>query len=111
MQITGSIQLLSTRSGEKKDGSGTWSSQTVRIVETSGQYPKSLVADIFNDKVAFVEGEVATWHFQTEAREYNGRYFNDVKLWKKEPVGGTQAQAAPARPAKSPLDDDDDLPL
>lgn len=126
MQITGKITaVLPVVSGTKKDG-GTWSKQSFVITEEADKYPKSLCFEVWNDKVPVTLGEVCTIHFETKASEYNSKWYNEVRCWKKEggasgmaapsqaPQGATlpPQQAAPvAAPAFIPSGGDDNLPF
>jgi hypothetical protein len=123
MEIKGKItQMLPVVSGAKKDG-GTWSKQSFVITEEADKYPKSLCFEVWNDKVPVSLGETCTIHFETKASEYNGKWYNEVRAWKKEgaataPQGATlppmPAPAAP-NPASAPVfstsQDQSDLPF
>jgi hypothetical protein len=103
MEIKGKItHELPVVSGTKKDG-GTWSKQSFVITEEADKYPKSLCFEVWNDKVPVTLGEVCTIHFETKTSEYNGKFYNEIRAWKKEgassaPQGATlpPQQAAPA---------------
>ena len=45
--------------------------------------------------------------FNLKSREYNGRWYNDLQIWKIAPAGASQpeAPAAPARPAQQAAPD------
>ena len=47
-------------------------------------------------------GQTATVSFDIESREYNGRWYTDIRAWKAE-IAQTPA-AQPAAPAASPFD-------
>lgn len=67
-------------------GSTAWKNQLV-IIEQSGQYPKPLAVKINPEKVdinTFSLGEQVTAHINIESREYNDRFYTDVKAWKIE---------------------------
>lgn len=106
MQIKGII----THIGEVVSGEGSkgpWKKFQAVITEQGPQYPKSLVFDVFNDKVAVALNEECTIHFETKANEYNGKWYNNVNAWKKE--GSTSAPAPVAEPAAP--QDGSDLPF
>ena len=112
LQITGRvIQVLEEQSGQGKNG--TWRKQEF-VLETPGDYPK---------QVCCVQwGETITAHIDIQSREYNGRWYTDVKAWRIErgagaPQGGGQA-SGPAQNAGAPGagpfggdQDDDSLPF
>lgn len=94
------IQILPLQSGMGKNGE--WKKQDV-IVETDGQYPKKVCISIWGDKASeaiLQVGNVLDISFDVESREYNGRWYTDVKAWKVDlavPAAGgySQAQSVP----------------
>jgi hypothetical protein len=93
MEIKGKItHELPVVSGTKKDG-GTWSKQSFVITEEADKYPKSLCFEVWNDKVPVTLGEVCTIHFETKTSEYNGKWYNEVRAWKKEGATATAPSA------------------
>lgn len=88
MQLTAKlIQLLPLQTGTGKNGQ--WKKQDI-IVETEGQYPKKVCISIWGDKInesMLKVGSMLTISFDVESREYNGRWYTDVKAWKVEPAG------------------------
>jgi len=85
------ISLLPLQTGNGKNG--TWKKQDI-IVETDGQYPKKVCVSIWGDKIdekKLVPGNRLKIDFDVESREYNGRWYTDVKAWKVELDGATQA--------------------
>ena len=83
MELTGKIiQILPEKSGES--ARGQWRKQEY-ILETEGQYPKTVCFMAWSDKIdefAIKEGETITVSIDLESREYNGRWYTDVKAWK-----------------------------
>ena len=83
MEITGKIiQILPEQSGESARGS--WRKQEY-VLETDGQYPKKICFMAWGDKIdefAIRETETVTAVINLESREYNGRWYTDVKAWK-----------------------------
>ena len=115
MQITARLfQVLPLQSGMGKNGE--WKKQEV-IVETDGQYPKKICISIWGDKINESQlqiGNMLTIDFDIESREYNGRWYTDVKAWKVEMAGQGQENAQPvASPVIPPLPENekDDLPF
>ncbi|MCF0192583.1 MAG: DUF3127 domain-containing protein [Prevotella sp.] len=111
MEITGKIiAVLDKRSGTSQRTGNTWASQEY-VLETHDQYPRRCLFNVFGeDKIANMNiqiGEELTVSFDIDAREYNGRWFNDIRAWKVERVvpGQTtepmayQPMATPAQPA------------
>jgi Domain of unknown function (DUF3127) len=85
MQLTAKlIQLLPLQTGTGKNGE--WKKQDI-IVETESQYPKKVCISIWGDKINTSQLKVGNQlkvDFDVESREYNGRWYTDVKAWKIE---------------------------
>lgn len=101
MEVQGKIiQKLPLQSGTSKAGNA-WSKQ-VYILETMEAYPKKVAFDFFGDRInqydAFCEvGNTITLSFDIESREFNGRWYTDIRGWKAEPYNPA-AQPAAATP-------------
>lgn len=75
-------QLLPLQIGMSKNGQ--WRKQDI-IVETDGQYPKKICISIWGDKInekQLIIGNNLDISFELESREYNGKWYTDVKAWK-----------------------------
>ena len=83
MELSGKIiQLLPEKSGES--ARGPWRKQEY-ILETESQYPKQVCFMAWSDKIdefAIKKGENLVVSIDIESREYNGRWYTDVKAWK-----------------------------
>lgn len=83
MEIKGKIiHILDEKSG--KSANGTWRKQEF-VLETDNQYPKKICFMAWGDKIdqfAIKQGETVTVSIDLESREYNGRWYTDVKAWK-----------------------------
>ena len=100
------IQLLALQTGEGKNG--TWKKQDF-VIETDGQYPKKVCISAWGDKLnegALQVGNEVNISFDVESREYNGRWYTDLKAWKIDTLGATgsepssySASAPSSRPA------------
>jgi len=97
MQLTAKlIQLLPLQTGNGKNGQ--WKKQDV-IVETEGTYPKKVCISIWGDKIdasMLQPGAMLSIDFDVESREYNGRWYTDVKAWRVAPAGTAAPSPAPA---------------
>ena len=101
MEITGKIiAVLPERGGVSKTGN-EWKMQEY-VLETHEQYPRKICFNVFgSDKIAQFNiqvGEEITVSFDINAREYNGRWYNDIRAWKVE-RGVPAAPAAQYEPA------------
>jgi hypothetical protein len=108
------IHVLPLQTGEGKNG--TWKKQDI-VVETSDQYPKKICVSIWGDKApegSLRVGNMLDISFDVESREYNGKWYTDVKAWKVE-VQGATPQTQPFIPPEPPFmphyDDPQDLPF
>jgi hypothetical protein len=92
MQLTAKlIQLLPLQTGSGKNGQ--WKKQDI-IVETDGTYPKKVCISIWGDKInesILKIGSQLDISFDVESREYNGKWYTDVKAWKIEAAGAATA--------------------
>ncbi|HVY74320.1 MAG TPA: DUF3127 domain-containing protein [Puia sp.] len=114
------VQLLPLQTGTGKNGQ--WKKQDI-IVETEAQYPKKICISIWGDKIDASQlqpGNMLKIDFDVESREFNGRWYTDVKAWRIEAVGaaasGGSSQNGGSR-STGPIDSepafsaDDDLPF
>ncbi len=107
------IQLLGVQTGQGKTGN-QWKKQDF-ILETGDTYPKKVCIAVWGDKIDMAQfqiGQQLTVSFDVESREFNGRWYTDVKAWKVVPQGaGAASGSAPV--ANGPIDPmpDDDLPF
>jgi hypothetical protein len=87
MQLTAKLlTLLPLQTGKGKNGE--WKKQDL-IVETGDTYPKKICVSVWGDKInpsVLVVGNELKIDFDVESREYNGRWYSDVKAWKIELV-------------------------
>jgi len=111
LSITGSItEILPEQSGEGRNGQ--WRKQEF-ILETEGDYPKQICIVQWGeniDRFGLQTGERVKAHIDLQSREFNGRWYTDVKAWKVE---RDQSQGGPPSTSgepflEPPLDDGDD---
>lgn len=85
MEITGKlIQKLAPLTGQS--AKGVWKKQEI-IIETEGQYPKKVCLMVWNDKVDLDNvaiGQTIKAFVEPESREYNNKWYTDIKMWKIE---------------------------
>ncbi|MBR4786694.1 MAG: DUF3127 domain-containing protein [Bacteroidales bacterium] len=94
LEITGKlIQKMQPVGGTSAKGN-TWQKQEF-VIETEDQYPRKICANLWGDKIDQLNqyniGDLVKVSFDLESREFNGRWYTDVKAWKLErpQVGGT----------------------
>lgn len=121
LQITGEVKkLLEEQSGESKNG--PWRKRDF-ILETQGKYPKPVCITQWGDNIDqdnVQVGETVTAHIDIQSREYNGRWYTDVKAWKIEKGAGGGEDSRDIQlsasdddfdPQDVPEDIDDELPF
>ena len=77
---------------------GTWERQTVVFEQPNKQYDKELAVTFMNksqDVASLRVGESYLVSFDIESRNYQGRWYTDVRAWRIQPL---QQNAAPAMP-------------
>ena len=83
LEISGKIiELLALKSGQSANGE--WRKQEY-VLEIDGQYPKKICFMAWGDKIDqfnIQQGETIEVSIDLESREYNGRWYTDVKAWK-----------------------------
>ncbi|HOP05059.1 MAG TPA: DUF3127 domain-containing protein [Tenuifilaceae bacterium] len=109
MEITGKLQSkLPQQSGQGKNGA--WVKQEF-ILETQEQYPRKVCISLWGDKVRDLEpiqpGETLKVSINIESREFNGRWYTDVRAWKLERTGTSSQAQVPDAP---PMPSNDELP-
>jgi len=94
MELEGKIiQINALQSGEGKNG--TWKKQEY-IVETKSQYPKKVCVTVWGDKIdqfSLNQDEDVKLSIELESREYNSRWYTDVRAWKAERASGAAFDA------------------
>jgi hypothetical protein len=114
MQLTAKvIQILPLQTGSGKNGE--WKKQDI-VVETDGQYPKKVCISVWGDKINanhLVVGNKLKIDFDIESREYNSRWYTDVKAWKVEVVGANSNSNDFPPPDLEPIasNGNDDIPF
>ena len=97
MELIGKIiQILPLQEGVSKAGN-PWKKQEY-ILETLGtQYPRKVCFNLFGDSVdkfPMQVGQDVTVSIDIESREFNGRWYTDVRAWNV--LNGVQLAGAPA---------------
>lgn len=103
MEISGKIiAALPPRGGVSARTGNNWKIQEF-VIETHEQYPRKCMFNVFGEdrlkEMNIQVGEELTVSFDIDAREYNGRWYNDIRAWKVE------RNAAPAPTQMPPAAD------
>ena len=99
MDISGKIiKALEVRSGVSQRTGNKWMSQQF-VIETHDQYPRHCVFSVFGEErlkqFDIKVGEELLVSFDIDAREYQGRWYNDITAWRVQ-RGGAPVQEQPA---------------
>lgn len=103
---------------------GEWQRQEVVFEMNEGTFTRKICVTFFNrpdDVARLQEGSAYTVSVNIESREYNGRWYTDVRAWRIQP----KQESAPVTPpmpdmppigeeptyASSPAETADDLPF
>jgi hypothetical protein len=104
LDVTGKIvQMLDLQSGTS--ARGDWKKQDF-ILETEDQYPRKICISLWGDRINDIAGvqvgkDLITASVSLESREFNGRWYTDVRAWRIQRASQVaQPQAAPS--ANSP---------
>ena len=84
--VTGTVkEVLPTRQGVSTSGK-EWATQEFILTTDDSNYPCDICLRIFgNDKItecAVKAGESLQVFFDIRSRDYNGRWFTDINVWK-----------------------------
>jgi hypothetical protein len=84
MELIGKvIEKLAEAGGNSKSGNA-WRKQEF-IIETGGQYPKKVCVSLWGDKIdqfPINQGDQVTLSIDVESREYNGRWYTEIKAYR-----------------------------
>lgn len=129
MEVKGKIiKKMDLVTGVAKSSGNPWKKQDY-VLETLDTYPKTIAFDFFGDRADqynFEVGDVINLKFDIESREYQGRYYTNIRGYAAEKVNEgapvlNVAAAGPAPAAPVPPvptggfggagNDNDDLPF
>jgi len=108
MEIAGKlIQILPLQTGMSRNGE--WKKQEI-ILELEGTPARKLCVGLWNDKIIsdIAEGSMLKVSFEIESREYNGKWYTNLRGWKVEEVAST---AGIKNPVDEPKDEKVDFPF
>jgi hypothetical protein len=108
LELTGKItQILPEKSGTT--ARGPWRKQEY-VLEVPGEYPKQVCFMVWGDKIdqfGIQQGQELTVHFDLESREWNGRWYTDVRAWRIEPASAGQRDEFEQGAEQPPMFDDE----
>ncbi len=117
LDITGKVvQIGARQSGEGRNG--PWVKQDL-ILETEEQYPRKICLVCWGERAdeanAFSPGQRIKAFINIESREFNGKWYTDVKPWRFERMDEASAASDKATPytddGMQEVPPEDDLPF
>ena len=105
LEIEGKISLkLPVQSGQS--ARGLWERQDFVLEYQDGNFPVSVCftawgSDKVKDLAQFQVGDAVKVAFNVRGREYNGKWYNDLRVWRITPAGQAAPAGAAAGPARS----------
>ena len=96
------VRKLSVQSGTS--ARGAWSKQEFVFEYQEGNFPTQVCMNVWGeDKVRELDkyqvGDKVKISFNLSSREYNGRWYTDVRAWRIEPAGSAPQQSGYAQAA------------
>ena len=103
-EITGKVShLLPAETGAGKNGN--WRKQVI-VLAMDGQYPKSIALTIWGDKIPIPNiGTVVTAFIDIESREYQYKWYTDVRAYRLDTISHEQEPVLDFKPDSSGGDD------
>ncbi len=117
LEIEGSVfKIMPEVTGEGRNG--TWVKREF-VIETADQYPKKVCFSTWGDKTHDLKnlkvGDVVSVSFNADSREYNERWYTDLRAWKivknAATGGGSAVEMPPISEDDIPPESNDDLPF
>ena len=113
LELEGKISLKqAVQSGQS--ARGPWAKQEFILEYMDGNFPTSVCFtawgdDKVNELARFQVGDKVKVSFNIKGREYNGRWYNDLRIWRITSADAAPSQQAPA-PEAAPAPTYADLP-
>lgn len=124
MELTGKIiAVMPAKSGTSAKTGNAWMTQEY-VIEVPGQFPRRCAFSVFGEdrikQFNIQTGDDITIQFDIDAREFNGRWYNDVRAYNiirgQQPVPSIFANSVSAESKSLPFgevpsDEGGDLPF
>ena len=108
MEIIGKVVRLGNLT-EGTSARGPWRKQDL-IIETEEQYPRTVCLTCWTNQIdeiqKFAPGQTVKAQIEISSREFNGKWYTDVRVWRFDPVGAAAPMGAPAQapqPVQQPM--------
>jgi len=98
------VQKLGVQSG--KSAKGEWSKQEVVFEYQEGNFPSKVCMSVWGaDKVRDLEGfrigENVKVYFNLSSREYQGKWYTDIRIWRMEHAAAAAVQTSSQAPRQT----------
>jgi hypothetical protein len=113
-EVTGKV--IEVHDPQSGGSTKAWTKQSF-VIETSGQYPKKIAFNAWNDKCDIIPkaGTEVTVLYNPESREYNGKWYTDLNVFDIVVAGRKEKATVKAEPVKTGLnlqtEEEEDLPF
>lgn len=105
MEITGKVVRLGNLV-EGTSARGPWRKQEL-IIETEEQYPRTVCLICWTNQIdeiqKFAPGQTIKAQIEISSREFNGKWYTDVRVWRFDPVGAAAPMSTPNQPVQQPI--------
>jgi hypothetical protein len=109
LQLEGVVkELLPLQEGEGRNG--PWKKQQFILETQSGQYPRHVCIVVWGDRIdqyRLQTGDQVIASIDIESREFNGRWYTDVKAWRVERKKLESVPSTEGPPQQENLPEDD----
>lgn len=99
MEIKGTIvSVLPLQSGVSKSSGKEWKKQEYILETLDANYPRKICFNLWGahiDEFGLRIGDVIDAAIELESREYQGRWYTEVRAWRCTKVGGAQPVQRP----------------
>lgn len=102
MEITGKIIAAMPEVSGVSSRGNTWKKREYVLENTEGQFARKIAFTCFGenaDRIQLEVGQEVKIYFDIESREFNGRWYTDLRAWRAEPLAAAASTAAPQAPA------------
>lgn len=122
LEVTGTLKQIFDEVRGQGRNNNEWVKRDFLIeLDGQSQYPKSICFTAWGDKAQeitqYSPGQSLKVSFDLSSREYNGRWYTDIRAWRLDAVGGSVARGGdgidPVYPDApiTPSGAEDDLPF
>ena len=114
LEIEGKVLLILPEQSGTSAAGKAWVKQEL-VIETEDQFPKKVCVAGMGDKIvpvikSLTVGQKVTVHINVESKEFNGRWFSNINVWRIDKnAEGITNQPTAEEPKKSIEEQDEEL--